>query len=90
VRLLLERESVDANFKDKYGRTPLSWTAENGHEAAVKLLLEHEGVGVNSKDKDGQMPLSWAAYNRHEAVVKLLTPITSNSSAYPHPRHPPP
>ena len=55
-----------------YGRTPLSWAAEKGHEAVVKLLLE-KGADVESKDRHyGQTPLSWAARSGHEAVVKLL------------------
>jgi ankyrin repeat protein len=30
---------VDVDLKDsKYGKTPLSWAAENGHETVVKLL----------------------------------------------------
>jgi hypothetical protein len=62
----------DLNSKDSYGRTPLSYAAENGHEAVVKLLLE-KGAELETKDKDyGQTPLSWAAENGHEAVVKLL------------------
>jgi ankyrin repeat protein len=40
--------------KDSSGRTPLSYTAENGHEAVVELLLAEDGVDVNSKDKNGQ------------------------------------
>ena len=50
------------------GRTPLSWAAESGHEAAIKLLLEKE-PDVESKDGDGQTPLLQA---RNEAVMKLL------------------
>jgi hypothetical protein len=38
VKLLLEK-GADVESKDKDGRTPLSWAAENGHEAIVKLLL---------------------------------------------------
>ena len=54
-----------------YGQTPLSWAAQNGHEAVVKLLLE-KGADVESKSSNGRTPLSWAAENGHEAVVKLL------------------
>ena len=54
-----------------YGQTPLSWAAENGHEAVVKLLLE-KGADVECKSNDGRTPLWWAAEKGHEAVVKLL------------------
>jgi hypothetical protein len=71
VRLLRENKA-DVDAKDGWGRTPLSWAAENGHEAAVKLLLD-KGAELETKDtKYGQTPLSWAAENGHEAVVKLL------------------
>ena len=61
----------DANSRDSYGRTPLSWAASNGHEVVVKLLLE-KGAQLECNDKYGRTPLSWAAGNGHEAVVKLL------------------
>ena len=69
---------VDANSKDEEGRTPLSWAAENGHEAVVKLLLTRDAE-ADSKDENGRTPLSWAAENGHEAVVKLL--ITRDAKA---------
>src|ERR1700722_11780231 len=61
-----------ADSKGGDGRSPLSISAENGHEAAVKLLLVWDDVDVNSKDRYGRTPLSWAAENGHEAVVRLL------------------
>ncbi|RYP09021.1 hypothetical protein DL764_001517 [Monosporascus ibericus] len=64
--------SNEPDLKDSYGRTPLLWAAENGHEAVVKLLLATEGVEADSKEIYGQTPLSRAAENGHEAVVKLL------------------
>ena len=48
MKLLLEK-GADVESKDRYGRTPLSWAAGNGHEAVVKLLLE-KGADVESKD----------------------------------------
>ena len=38
VKLLVERGDVEANSKDDSGQTPLSYAAEDGHEAVVKLL----------------------------------------------------
>ncbi|KAF4415639.1 ankyrin repeat domain-containing protein [Fusarium austroafricanum] len=73
VKLLLDK-GVEIEAKDSmYGRTPLSWAAQNGHEDVVKLLL-NKGAEIEAKDSImyGQTPLSWAASNRHEAIVKLL------------------
>ena len=54
VKLLLAKDRVDVGPKDSsYGRTPLWWAAENGHEAVVRLLLAKDGVDVNSKNSDG-------------------------------------
>jgi ankyrin repeat protein len=57
VKRLLERESVNINFKDKDGRTPLSWAAQNGYSDVVELLLENEDIDIDSKDKDRRTPL---------------------------------
>ena len=64
---------IDLETKDEiYGRTPLSWAAEKGHDVVVQRLLEKD-ADLETKDKEyGQTPLSWAAKNGHEAAVKLL------------------
>jgi Ankyrin repeats (3 copies)/Ankyrin repeats (many copies) len=65
-------KGVEVESKDKSHRTPLSWAAENGHEAVVKLLLD-KGANIEFMDYECyRTPLLWAAMNGHEAVVKLL------------------
>src|SRR3984957_6983281 len=61
-----------ADSKGRDGKSPLSISAENGHEAVVKLFLTRDDVDANSKDSIGWTPLSWAASNGHQAVVKLF------------------
>jgi ankyrin repeat protein len=61
VKLLLEK-GADVESKGRGdGRTPLSWAAENGHEAVIKLLVEKK-ADMESKDTVYfWTPLSWAA-----------------------------
>jgi ankyrin repeat protein len=71
--ILLKTGVSGINLKDQYGRIPLSWAAQNGHEAIVGLLLDTDKVDVDAKDTQyGQTPLSWAVQNGHEAIVGLL------------------
>jgi hypothetical protein len=72
-RILENTHQGDAEIdvEDSDGRTPLSWAAENGHEAVVQQLLER-GADIEAKDNYGQTPLSWAAEKGREAVVQLL------------------
>jgi ankyrin repeat protein len=71
ITTLLEKD-YDPDPIDSYDGTPLPWTAENGHEGAVKLLLDIDGVDPDSKDRFGRTPLLLAARSGHEGVVKLL------------------
>ncbi|KFY95382.1 hypothetical protein V498_03381, partial [Pseudogymnoascus sp. VKM F-4517 (FW-2822)] len=80
VKILVERNDVNADLRDNKGQTPLSWAARHGHAAIVQLLAERDDllaerddVDADSKDYLGQTPLSWAARNGHVAIVKLLT-----------------
>lgn len=60
------------NNKDIYGRTPLSWAAENGHVPVVEQLIATGQVEIDPEDKCGKTPLTLAAKEGHTAVVQLL------------------
>ncbi|OWT42470.1 NACHT and ankyrin domain protein [Pochonia chlamydosporia 170] len=65
VMLLLDGDADFEAMDGLYDRTPLSWAAANGHEAAADIeARDYVWYGLT--------PLSWAAKNECEAVVKLL------------------
>ncbi|KAG7404322.1 Ankyrin repeat domain-containing protein 50 [Fusarium oxysporum f. sp. rapae] len=64
-----KRAKVDA--RDRYGRTPLSYAAWNGHMAIVQRLVK-AGARVDSKDDIGGTPISYAICSGHEDVAKQL------------------
>ncbi|KAF4944207.1 hypothetical protein FSARC_14737 [Fusarium sarcochroum] len=65
------------NAAEAKGRTPLSYAAQEGHEAVVRLLVEMYGAKLDSADAKGRTPLSYAAQKGHEAVVRLLAEMDS-------------
>jgi ankyrin repeat protein len=44
VRLLADRDDVEADSKDNNGQTPPGWAAAKGHEAVVRLLIARDDV----------------------------------------------
>lgn len=69
----MEREDVNPDLADtKYGRTPLSWAAENGQEGVVRILLQREDVNPDQVSRFGRTPLSFARSNGHDGVVEML------------------
>jgi hypothetical protein len=70
--MLLQQEGVDADSKNKDGRTPLSFAAEKGNQSVVEMLLQRKDVNVDSKDNDNRTPLSFAAEKGSRSVVGML------------------
>jgi len=57
--------------RDRYGWTPLSCAASNGHLAIARLLLKAR-ARVDSEDGIGGTPISYAICSGKEAVASLL------------------
>ncbi|RPA93313.1 ankyrin [Choiromyces venosus 120613-1] len=72
VEFLLEREDVNPDSTNQFGRTALVDAVERGNESIVKMLLERGDVNPDSSDKYGRTPLSHAAMWGRKGVVKLL------------------
>ncbi|CEJ91474.1 hypothetical protein VHEMI07184 [[Torrubiella] hemipterigena] len=88
LKLQLSSGNADVNVKDSiYGRSSLSWAAENGFDNVAKLLLKGpklefrraitkpltlRGAKVNTRDVNNRTPLSYAAWNGHLSVVRRL------------------
>ncbi|KAH6958097.1 ankyrin repeat protein [Fusarium avenaceum] len=73
IKLLLETGEVQWDLQDKFGRTILSYMAEQGHKAMVRLIPNH--LTVNHQDNNGRTPLSYAAEAGHFAVVQILLDV---------------
>ncbi|KAF4634288.1 hypothetical protein G7Y89_g3817 [Cudoniella acicularis] len=68
----LYKRGHSLDLKDSELRTPLSYAAENGHEAIVKFLLTEGSVDIDPRDYFNLTPLYWAAKFDHAAVVELF------------------
>jgi len=73
VGILLEREDVDVNKKDKNGWAPLLWAAFRGHVGVVQVLLARKDIDTEVADiRYGLTALSWAALRGCGGAVGLL------------------
>jgi ankyrin repeat protein len=78
----------NADVKDKKGKTPIFWTAANGHSEVTQRLIDY-GAKVNSKAKMGKnlpkeyfvTPLHKAAKNGHLDVLTLLIESGADANA---------
>ncbi|KAK6345266.1 hypothetical protein TWF718_007191 [Orbilia javanica] len=83
---------IDLDFRDKiYGRSAVSWAAQNGFDYVVELLVGgiggrlkdlslpfRKGANVDSGDKNNQTPLSYAILHEHVPTVDILLKVGAN------------
>jgi ankyrin repeat protein len=86
---ILVGRGLDANARDRYGRTALHYAAENGRTEAVRLLLER-GAQPDVRSLAGVSPLNAAeAFERTEAARVLVERGASRApAAFPELRGP--
>ena len=72
ARQLMRNESVDLEYADAHGNTPLLTAAFHGHEAIVRLLLI-AGADPETRNEAGKSALALARFTQPMSLVQLLT-----------------
>ncbi|CAD8179664.1 unnamed protein product [Paramecium octaurelia] len=67
----------DANQKDEFGRTPLSYAAENGDEAICNYLLKI-GANVNIPSVDGMTPMHFVFKSNSVSLIMRFIHLGGN------------
>ena len=71
IEYLIEIVKVPMNVADVHGRTPLHWSAREGHAEACVHLMKN-GVNVHQKDTDGQTALEHATTRYHREATRVI------------------
>jgi ankyrin repeat protein len=73
VQVLLAKDNIELDSKDKDKQTPLSWASQVGWSAVIEMLLATGQVDPDAKDTNGRTALSWVAGRSHtdKRVVEL-------------------
>ncbi|XP_067653662.1 fibronectin type 3 and ankyrin repeat domains protein 1-like [Haliotis asinina] len=71
VKLILDLDVVDVNYRGHYSRTPVMAAAVNGHRDVVEFLVGR-GADVSLVDRDGDNVLHLACYDGDVETVKLI------------------
>jgi len=71
ARLLVLRDGMDLEAKDRGGMAALHMSARANHKVIVQLLLD-SGAKIQAKDTSGRTALHRAARNGCDAIIRLL------------------
>ncbi|NRA56957.1 MAG: ankyrin repeat domain-containing protein [Phycisphaerales bacterium] len=81
VRLMLDR-GADIELANEWGRTALTFSAQNDRLDTTALLIER-GANVMATDEKGFAPLIWAAMSGSPEMVALLLDAGATDRAGP-------
>ena len=79
IRVLLELNKVDINYRDKrvLNATPIMAACNQGHTEIIRLLIK-EGANIEDVDDRGRTPLIIAAMASKHDVIRVLLDNGSN------------
>ena len=77
VEMLLAHEGTNLDLATKYGRTPVSSAALQGHHEAVRVLAD-KGANLDRADVCGRTVMYLAAQKDHREVVRVLADKGAN------------
>ena len=72
LRLLLQRDDIKVNLRNRDGETPLMRAVTKRSESAIKQLLDREDVDANATKHGKISPLSWAARQGWDTTAQQL------------------
>ena len=71
IRKLFDIIKPDPNFKDKYGKTYLTYAASNGNLDVFNFLIE-KGADISCRNQDGSYTIYYAILNGHDHIVNRI------------------
>lgn len=81
LRVLLNADGVDVNYRTSNNDTPLILAASMGYKEALELLLAKPGIDINAESENGKNALNWAESNGCEECAALLRQYADRQSA---------
>src|SRR5574343_379283 len=75
LKRLLEESTDDIDKRNRYGHTPLWYSAKKGYLDCIQLLLKY-GSDPTIKDNNGDSPIDIARFYGHKECHSAMMTIT--------------